>query len=143
MPVRFWKTLPDVSAGRIQRYGRDAGRRWSRRHYGKKLRVSPKGWILASEKKSHDADDFPSAGFHKILPGNFISEGWQNHGTVLLRAISRGCTQLVEVWRQNCANTIRRKMVDKVMRMAYDKDEQPSTLDEMGKIQAGEGCYML
>lgn len=25
------------------------------------------------------------------------------------------------------------------MRMAYDKDEQPSTLDEMGKIQAGEG----
>ena len=59
-------------------------------------------------------------------------------GTVLLRAVSRGCTQLVEVWRQNCGNTIRRKLVDKVMRIAYDKYEQPSTLDEIGKIQNGE-----
>lgn len=59
-------------------------------------------------------------------------------GTVVLRMIYRGCSHLVEVWRQNCANTIRRTMTDKILHMAYEKYERPSTLEQMGKIQSGE-----
>ena len=112
-------------------------RRWSGRVYGKKLRVSQKGWILASEKKWKRTAFFfsggefqklilarvlfrdagfvlldeptaamdalaeqetyelydrllgnrtmlmisPSACLHKILPGNFVSEGRQDYRT--------------------------------------------------------------